>query len=74
MNDNIYENGYLVVRENYCCDHFEPDDDALVPMKECWCCKWATFNTEIHELDKKSVGICRYEGNAENSSLEKAQA
>lgn len=70
MKDILYENGHMVVRENYCCDHFEPDDDALVPMKECWCCKWSKFDTEIHELDKKSVGICQYEGNDEANSSE----
>lgn len=73
MKDSTYENGYMVVRENYCCDHYEPDDGALVPMRECWCCKWASFDTEVHELDKKSVGICRYEGNSERNSLEKTQ-
>ena len=70
MKDILYENGHMVVRENDCCDHFEPDDDALVPMKECWCCKWSKFDTEIHELDKKSVGICQYEGNDEANSSE----
>ena len=62
--ENSYDNnGFMIVRENYCCDHFEPDEGALVPMKECWCCKLARFDAEIHELNSKSVGICQYEGN-----------
>ncbi len=64
MADNYNEDGYMIVRENHCCDHFEPDYSVLVPMKECWCCKWASFDTEVHDLEHKSVGVCHYEGNS----------
>ena len=53
----------MIVKEHFCCDHYEPDDGALVPMKECWCCKWAKFDTDVHELSAE--GICQYAGNME---------
>ena len=66
MENKYNEDGYLVVRENYCCEHWEPDDGALVPMRECWCCKWSKFNAEESRLISESIGICIYEGNREN--------
>ena len=65
MKDRFDENGFMVVKENFCCEHFEPDEGALVPMKECWCCKWSKFNTDVHELSKETMGICKYVGNME---------
>ena len=65
MGNKYNESGLMVVNENHCCEHYEPDDGALVPMKECWCCKWSRFETETHELNSESVGICHYEGNKE---------
>lgn len=62
--DHIYNTeGYLLVRENQCCEHWEPDDGALIPMKECWCCKWANFSSESSNLHSESVGTCCYSGN-----------
>jgi hypothetical protein len=55
------EKGQLIVGENFCCEHWEPDDGALVPMKECWCCKWASFKTDSN--DHMSEGVCGYVGN-----------
>ncbi len=63
MDNGFNADGFMLVRENHLCEHFEPDDGALVPMRECWCCKWSKFDTEIHELNCESVGICHYEGN-----------
>ena len=65
MGNKFDDMGFLIVRENYCCEHYEPDDGALVPMRECWCCKWSQFDTEINELHNETKGICRYEGNRE---------
>lgn len=65
--DHIYNNeGYLLVRENHYCEHWEPDDGALVPMKECWCCKWARFSADSGDLHSESVGVCCYSGNKED--------
>ena len=65
--DHIYNNeGYLIVRENHYCEHWEPDDGALVPMKECWCCKWARFSADSGNLHNESVGVCCYSGNKED--------
>ena len=65
MEKKYNSDGFLIVRENHCCEHWEPDDGALVPMKECWCCKWARFNKEEIKLSSESVGICCYKGNME---------
>ncbi|SCY56979.1 hypothetical protein [Butyrivibrio sp. INlla14] len=65
--DHKYNNeGYLLVRENHYCEHWEPDDGALVPMKECWCCKWARFSADSGNLHSESVGVCCYSGNKED--------
>ena len=64
MEKKIYdENGLLVVKENYYCEHFEPDDGALVPMKECWCCKWSNFRTENRNGTSETLSVCNYVGN-----------
>ena len=63
MDRRYNTDGYLVVRENHCCEHWEPDDGALVPMKECWCCKWSKFKAETGNLHSESVGVCCYSGN-----------
>ena len=63
MEMKFNEVGYLSVRENHCCDHYEPDDGALVPMRECWCCKWSRFTAENNGLNSESVGVCCYKGN-----------
>ncbi len=67
MGNRFDENGFMVVKENHCCEHFEPDAKALVPMKECWCCKWSKFSTDVHELGSETYGICKYEGNMEEA-------
>ncbi len=65
MTNLMYDEiGLLVVKENHCCEHFEPDDKALVPMKECWCCKWSNFRGEGGGGTYGSTGICSYVGNA----------
>lgn len=62
--DDIYnEDGYLVVKEDHLCEHWEPDDGALVPMRECWCCKWAEFVIDNRSLTSESLGSCCYHGN-----------
>ncbi len=65
------EGGYLIVKENSYCEHWEPDDGALVPMKECWCCKWSRFRAEDQNLASESIGVCSYLGNSEKCFLEK---
>ncbi len=55
--------GLMIVREDYCCEHFEPDDGALVPMKECWCCKWSNFRADSKDSASESYSVCNYIGN-----------
>lgn len=66
--------GYLLVTEKECCNHFEPDQDVLVAMKECWCCKWADFRKieieprscpALDNDEKQSLeySVCHYEKN-----------
>ncbi len=61
------EMGLLIVQEDHCCDHFEPDDGALVPMKECWCCKWSDFRSDSREDAFGSCSVCNYIGNAKEA-------
>ena len=58
------------IKENSCCEHFEPDDDTLVPMKECWCCKWSKFRADNQNLSIESIGVCNYFGNSKDSFVE----
>lgn len=62
------EKGHMIVGENYCCEHWEPDDEALVPMKECWCCKWSSFETE--DGGPIGQGACGYVGNSRDAILQ----
>ena len=57
------EVGKMIVTENHCCEHWEPDDGALVPMKECWCCRWSEFRADNSSLSSDGVGVCNYSGN-----------
>ena len=64
MDSAMYnDEGLRVVREDFCCDHWEPDDGALVPMRECWCCKWSNFRTDLKNDEVKNLSVCNYEGN-----------
>ncbi len=68
MNKDMYdEMGLLIVQENYCCEHFEPDDGALVPMRECWCCKWSNFRVDSKGGPCESYSVCNYVGNAKEA-------
>ena len=60
------EMGMMVVRENHCCEHFEPNDEVLVPMKECWCCKWSDFRTDSNG-PTDGYSVCNYIGNAKEA-------
>ena len=61
------EMGLLFVKEDFCCEHFEPDDGALVPMKECWCCKWSNFRAETKDASSESYSVCNYVGNTKEA-------
>ncbi len=64
MDSSMYNaEGLKIVREDYCCEHWEPDDGALVPMKECWCCKWSNFRTDMKSNEVESLSVCNYDGN-----------
>ena len=68
MKNLVYDDmGLLVVQENHCCEHFEPDDGALVPMKECWCCKWSNFRADSKGSTCGSYSVCNYVGNAKEA-------
>ena len=59
--------GLLVVKEDFCCEHFEPDDGVLVPMKECWCCKWGGFRADSKGSSSDSYSVCNYVGNMQKA-------
>lgn len=67
--DNLMfdEMGMMVVSENHCCEHFEPNDDVLVPMRECWCCKWSDFRANKGNGLSDGYSICNYIGNAQEA-------
>ncbi len=68
MEKPIYnENGLRIVKEDYCCEHWEPDDGALVPMRECWCCKWSNFRTGNKGNFEDNYSVCNYEGNKQTA-------
>ena len=68
MDSNMYdESGLLIVKENHCCEHWEPDYGVLVPMKECWCCKWSNFRNEIKNSSSECFSVCNYVGNAKEA-------
>ena len=57
------DDGLKVVREDYCCEHWEPDEGVLVPMRECWCCKWSNFRNDGKDSSAENLSVCNYEGN-----------
>ena len=61
------ESGLRIVKEDYYCEHWEPDDGALVPMKECWCCKWSNFRLDNRNGETENLSVCNYEGNRESA-------
>lgn len=70
MEENMYDEcGLLIVKENHYCEHWEPDDGALVPMKECWCCKWSNFRNEIKNSSSECFSVCNYVGNAKEAVI-----
>ncbi len=68
MSNLMYdEMGLLIVKEDHCCEHFEPDNGVLVPMKECWCCKWSNFRAEGENGISDDFSVCNYVGNAKEA-------
>ncbi|WP_026652536.1 hypothetical protein [Butyrivibrio proteoclasticus] len=63
------ENGLLIVNESHCCEHFEPDNGALVPMRECWCCKWSNFRKAGETDNLGGYSICNYVGNKKEEAV-----
>ena len=53
------KDGFIIVKETYSCEHFEPIPGQLLSMKECWHCKWADFHKEVSN-GKKDISVCRY--------------
>jgi len=50
---------FLVVRENHSCPHWQPDGDAsLIPMHECWYCRFSDFRKDTEEHQTHSVCRC----------------
>lgn len=56
------EDGYLIVGERDCCERFEPEENGLLCLRECWHCKWADFHKDVTDTTVKE-SICRYERN-----------
>ncbi len=56
------KDGYLIVGERDCCERFEPEENGLLCLRECWHCKWADFHKNVSGTNVK-VSICRYERN-----------
>lgn len=68
MSNPIYnDEGLRVVREDYCCEHWEPDKGVLVPLRECWCCKWSNFRIEGTNTEVENLSVCNYEGDVETA-------
>lgn len=69
MSNFTYDDtGLLIVKENHCCEHFEPDIGVLVPMKECWCCKWSNFRADVRNgSGNETYSVCNYAGNAQKA-------
>ena len=40
------------------CSFYQPRDMCLAPMKECWYCRYASFDFESKDLDKG--GFCKF--------------
>jgi len=51
--------GYPLIHECDSCNHFEPGREVLVPMKECWSCKWSDFRENAQDGE---MSICKYPG------------
>jgi hypothetical protein len=64
---NYDATGLLVVKEDHCCEHFEPDNGVLVPMRECWCCKWSNFRSDSKDSSSESYSVCNYVGNMQEA-------
>ena len=56
------KDGYLIVGERDCCERFEPEENGLLCLRECWHCKWADFHKNVADANVKE-SICRYERN-----------
>ena len=56
------KDGYLIVGERDCCERFEPEENGLLCLRECWHCKWADFHKDVKDSNVKE-SICRYERN-----------
>ncbi len=56
------KDGYLIVGERDCCERFEPEENGLLCLRECWHCKWADFHKDVTDANVKE-SICRYERN-----------
>ena len=55
---DISNGNFLVVMENDTCPHWEPAGDTnLIPMRECWYCKFSDFRNETKE--HRTYSICR---------------
>ena len=68
MDSHIFnEMGLLIVKENNLCEHFEPDDSVLVPMRECWCCKWSNFRADGGKDSFDGYSVCNYAGNSQEA-------
>jgi hypothetical protein len=61
------DKGLMIVKENYCCEHWEPNDDVLVQMRECWCCKWSNFRTDNKNSSSECYSVCNYVGNTQEA-------
>ncbi len=68
MDKQFYnDTGLMIVKEDHVCEHFEPDASVLVPMRECWCCKWSNFRTDGEEDSFNSYSVCNYVGNSKQA-------
>ena len=68
MEKSVYDDrGLMIVKENYCCEHWEPNDEVLVPMRECWCCKWSNFRADNKNSSSECFSVCNYVGNAQEA-------
>ena len=66
------KDGYLIVGERDCCERFEPEENGLLCLRECWHCKWADFHKDVKDTNVKE-SICRYERNRKGETGKNCQ-
>lgn len=66
----IDEHGILRVSPGDCCEQFEKSPmEALVPLRECWFCRWSEFRLDTNTFLKESPCHNPENQNKENETI-----